>query len=276
VKTASGNIVRIPGLVRVERDKAPNVVKRYNRQPSLQVSGNVVPGFSTGEGIALVNQAVRKFLPADGTVTVRATGRSRNQQEDFRRLLGALAVAVVLVYMVMVIQFESFLHPFTVMFSLPLLTPGAFGLLFLAGNNLDMMSFMGIILLVGIVVNNAILLVDFINQQRAKGVEKVQAVINAGPLRLRAILMTAISTMAGSLPVALKLSEGAEFRQPMAVAVVGGMFTSTFLTLLVIPVVYLVLDDGMERAQVLMRWFRAKRARHGLAEVLQKLVPGRK
>jgi HAE1 family hydrophobic/amphiphilic exporter-1 len=276
VKTASGNIVRIPGLVRVERDKAPNVVKRYNRQPSLQVSGNVVPGFSTGEGIALVNQAVRKFLPADGTVTVRATGRSRNQQEDFRRLLGALAVAVVLVYMVMVIQFESFLHPFTVMFSLPLLTPGAFGLLFLAGNNLDMMSFMGIILLVGIVVNNAILLVDFINQQRAKGVEKVQAVINAGPLRLRAILMTAVSTMAGSIPVALKLSEGAEFRQPMAVAVVGGMFTSTFLTLLVIPVAYLVLDDAVERSQILMRWFRAARSRNGLVETLQKLIPGGK
>ena len=125
-------------------------------------------------------------------------------------------------------------------------------------------------------MNNAILLVDFINQQRAKGMDKIQAVINAGPLRLRAILMTAISTMAGSLPVALKLSEGAEFRQPMAVAVVGGMFTSTFLTLLVIPVVYLVLDDGMERAQVLMRWFRAKRARHGLVEVLQRLLPGRK
>ncbi len=162
------------------------------------------------------------------------------------------------------------------MFSLPLLTPGAFGLLFLAGNNLDLMSFMGLILLVGIVVNNAIILVDFINQQRARGVEKVRAVLNAGPLRLRAILMTAASTMVGSIPVALKLSEGAEFRQPMAVAVIGGLFTSTVLTLLVIPVIYLVLDDAKERVQVIMRWLRAKRRRHGLAVALQMLIPGGK
>ncbi len=273
VKTGSGRIVRIPGLAFVERVKAPSVIKRYNRQPALQVSGNVVQGVSTGEGIALVRQTVRKHLPADGSVSVLATGRSRNQEQDFRRLLGALAVAVVLVYTVMVVQFESFLHPFTVMFSLPLLTPGAFGLLFLAGNNLDMMSFMGIILLVGIVVNNAILLVDFVNQQRARGMDKVQAVLNAAPLRLRAILMTAVSTMAGSLPVALKLSEGAEFRQPMAVAVVGGMFTSTFLTLLVIPVVYLVLDDAVETTQRLRRWFRVVRARHGIAGTLRRMMP---
>jgi HAE1 family hydrophobic/amphiphilic exporter-1 len=131
---------------------------------------------------------------------------------------------------------------------------------------------MGIILLVGIVVNNAILLVDFINQQRAMGMDKVQAVISAAPLRLRAILMTAISTMAGSLPVALRLSEGAEFRQPMAVAVVGGMFTSTFLTLLVIPSVYLVLDDAREKSQVFVRWFKTARTRHGLAGALRRLM----
>ncbi len=276
VKNASGRLLRIPGLVTVEKTKAPNVIKRYNRQTSLEISANVAAGFSTGEAMALVRTIVKKHLPADGSIAVRASGRSRNQQDDFRRLFAALGVAIALVYMVMVIQFESYLYPFTVMFSLPLLTPGAFGLLFLAGNNLDMMSFMGLILLVGIVVNNAIILVDFINQQRAKGVEKVQAVINAGPLRLRAILMTAVSTMVGSMPVALKLSEGAEFRQPMAVAVIGGLFTSTVLTLLVIPVVYLVLDDAMEKAQVLMRWFRAGRARHGLAATLQRLIPGGK
>ncbi len=276
VKNGSGRIVRVPGLVQVSETLAPNVVKRYNRQPSLGLSANVVKGFSTGEGMTLVRSTVQKHLPADGSVKVLATGRSKTQEQDFKRLFVALAVAIALVYMVMAIQFESFLHPFTVMFSLPLLTPGAFGLLFLAGNNLDLMSFMGLILLVGIVVNNAIILVDFINQQRAAGVDKVRAVINAGPLRLRAILMTAVSTMVGSLPVALKLSEGAEFRQPMAVAVVGGLFTSTFLTLLVIPVIYLVLDDAKERTTVLLRWLRAKRKRHGLAVALQMLIPGGK
>jgi HAE1 family hydrophobic/amphiphilic exporter-1 len=276
VKNGSGKIVRVPGLVNVTETLAPNVVKRYNRQPSLGLSANVVKGFSTGEAMALVRSTVQKHLPADGSIKVLATGRSKTQEQDFRRLFVALAVAIALVYMVMAIQFESFLHPFTVMFSLPLLTPGAFGLLFLAGNNLDLMSFMGLILLVGIVVNNAIILVDFINQQREAGVDKVQAVLNAGPLRLRAILMTAVSTMVGSLPVALKLSEGAEFRQPMAVAVVGGLFTSTFLTLLVIPVIYLVLDDAKGKAAVLMRWFRSKRKRHGLAVALQMLIPGGK
>jgi HAE1 family hydrophobic/amphiphilic exporter-1 len=276
VKNGSGQVVRVPGLVQVREVLAPNVVKRYNRQPSLGLSANVVKGFSTGEAMTLVRSTVQKHLPADGSVKVLATGRSKTQEQDFRRLFVALAVAIALVYMVMAIQFESFLHPFTVMFSLPLLTPGAFGLLFLAGNNLDLMSFMGLILLVGIVVNNAIILVDFINQQRDRGVEKVQAVLNAGPLRLRAILMTAASTMVGSIPVALKLSEGAEFRQPMAVAVIGGLFTSTVLTLLVIPVIYLVLDDAKERVQVLLRWLRAKRKRHGLAVALQMLIPGGK
>jgi HAE1 family hydrophobic/amphiphilic exporter-1 len=276
VKNGSGQIVRVPGLVKVREVLAPNVVKRYNRQPSLGLSANVVKGFSTGEAMTLIRSTVQKHLPADGSVKVLATGRSKTQEQDFLRLFVALAVAIALVYMVMAIQFESFLHPFTVMFSLPLLTPGAFGLLFLAGNNLDLMSFMGLILLVGIVVNNAIILVDFINQQRDRGVEKVQAVLNAGPLRLRAILMTAASTMVGSIPVALKLSEGAEFRQPMAVAVIGGLFTSTVLTLLVIPVIYLVLDDAKERVQVLLRWLRAKRKRHGLAVALQMLIPGGK
>ena len=147
----------------------------------------------------------------------------------------------------MAVQFESFLHPFTVMFSLPLMTPGAFGMLYLMNCKLDMMSYMGIILLVGIVVNNGIILVDFINQNRAKGMDKVAAVIDAGPRRLRAILITSLSTLIGAIPAALKLSEGSESRQPMSVALFGGLFTSTLLTLLVIPVVYLLFDDLQDR-----------------------------
>ena len=254
VRNGAGQIVRVPGLVSVREVRAPNVVKRYARQSSLEISANVGPGFSSGEGMVLVEQTLRRHIPKDGDIRIQATGRSKTQREDFGRLITALLVAIALVYLVMAIQFESFLHPFTVMFSLPLLTPGAFGLLFLAGNNLDMMSFMGIILLVGIVVNNGIILVDFINQERARGTNKVAAALAAGPLRLRPILMTAVSTMVGSLPVALKLGEGAEMRQPMAVAVVGGLVTSTLLTLFVVPVVYLVLDDARDRARALLRW----------------------
>ena len=181
-------------------------------------------------------------------------------RKDFQRLFQALVIAIALVYMVMAVQFESFLHPFTVMFSLPLLTPGAFGLLLLSGQELNIMSYIGIILLVGIVVNNGIILVDFIIQERARGTEKTVAVIKAGPLRLRAILITALSTMIGSIPVALGISEGAELRQPMAIAVVGGLFTSTMLTLLVIPVVYLILDDARDALARAFRRIRGTKA----------------
>ena len=136
------------------------------------------------------------------------------------------------------------------------------------------MSFMGIILLVGVVVNNAILLVDFINQLRAKGMEKVEAVLKAGPLRLRAILMTTISTMFGSLPVALALSEGGEIRQPMSVAVIGGLFTSTMLTLIVIPVVYLLLDDIKDKAKAGINRYRAYRRLNKSAQS-KSLTPNR-
>ena len=178
----------------------------------------------------------------------------------FFPLYTVLVIAIALVYLVMAIQFESFLHPFTVMFSLPLLTPGAFGLLLLSGQELNIMSYIGIILLVGIVVNNGIILVDFIIQERARGTEKTVAVIKAGPLRLRAILITALSTMIGSLPVALGISEGAELRQPMAIAVVGGLFTSTMLTLFVIPVVYLILDDAKDAMARAYGWIRGTKA----------------
>ncbi|MCX7828853.1 MAG: efflux RND transporter permease subunit [Thermanaerothrix sp.] len=249
----NGGTVRIPGLVKVQKVLSPNVINRYSRRTSLEISVNAAPGVSTGEVMTLMEQAFRSSARESEGVQIMPTGRSKTQREDFQRLFVALGIAIALVYVVMAIQFESFLHPFTVMFSLPLLTPGAFGMLALMGNELDMMSFMGIILLVGIVVNNGIILVDFINQEREKGFPKVAAVLTSGPLRLRPILMTALSTLVGSIPTAFKLSEGAGFRQPMAVAVVGGLFTSTLLTLFVVPVVYLALDDVKDRLRALKR-----------------------
>ena len=178
-------------------------------------------------------------------------------KESFGYILTGIVFAIILVYMVMAVQFESFLHPFTVMFSLPLMTSGAFGLLYLMKLRLSVMSLMGIILLIGIVVNNAIMLVDFTNQERAKGADKVTAILTAGPLRLRAILMTTCSTMIGTTPVALGLSQGGEVRQPMSVAVIGGLFTSTLLTLIVIPVVYLIMDDIADAVRGRYRRFKA-------------------
>jgi HAE1 family hydrophobic/amphiphilic exporter-1 len=146
-------------------------------------------------------------------------------------------------------------------------------MLYLAGLRISVMSFMGIILLVGVVVNNAILLVDFINQQRAGGMKKVEAVVTSGPLRLRAILMTTVSTMMGNLPVALALSEGGEVRQPMSVAVTGGLFTSTMLTLFVIPVVYLVFDDVKDWVAGRIHRYKAYRRLRGQYAAKTRLTP---
>jgi HAE1 family hydrophobic/amphiphilic exporter-1 len=256
VRTEGGRVIRAEGLVESTIGDSPNVIKRYNRQRSIQIGANV-EGISPGEGIAIMGEMFRKYAPQDGTYSMTPSGDSENMRESFESLAVALVFAILLVYIVMAIQFESFLHPFTVMFSLPLMTAGSFGLLFAMGLRVSVMSFMGIILLVGVVVNNAILLVDFINQLRAGGMKKVEAVIHAGPLRLRAILMTSISTIMGNLPVALALSEGGETRQPMSVSVIGGLFTSTMLTLIVIPVLYLVFDDAKDWAARRILKFRA-------------------
>ncbi|MDO4988700.1 MAG: efflux RND transporter permease subunit [Synergistes sp.] len=256
IRTKTGEIIPAEDLVKVSIGMAPNVITRYDRQRSLKIGANV-EGISPGEGIAIMESVFKKYAPQDGTYSMVPTGDSESMKESFGYMMTALIFAIVLVYIVMAIQFESFVHPLTVMFSLPLMTAGSFGLLALTGLRISVMSFMGIILLVGVVVNNAILLVDFINQLRNAGDDKVTAVIKAGPLRLRAILMTTTSTLIGSLPVALALSQGGETRQPMSVAVIGGLFTSTLLTLLVIPVVYLILDDIIDKLRLKVRRFRA-------------------
>jgi HAE1 family hydrophobic/amphiphilic exporter-1 len=173
-------------------------------------------------------------------------GKTQVFRESFQYLFQALLIAVLVIYMILCIQFESFVHPFTMMLALPLCMVGVFGALLLTGKTLNIFSFIGIIMLMGIVTKNGILLVDFANQQRRKGLNKVQAMLTAGPIRLRPILMTASAVIIGVVPVALALSEGGETRAPMAIAVIGGMISSTLLTLLVVPVVYLMLDDAKE------------------------------
>ena len=163
--------------------------------------------------------------------------------ETFANIVFCLFLAVVLTYMVLAAQFESFLHPFTIMLSLPLSIGGAFGGLWLTGRTLNIFSMIGMVMLMGLVTKNAILLVDYTNLLRREGMDNDEALLRAGPVRLRPILMTAMSTIAGMLPVAAGLGDGAESRAPMGACVVGGMITSTMLTLVVIPVVYSLVDD---------------------------------
>ncbi len=164
----------------------------------------------------------------------------------------ALMLAVVLVYMILAAQFDSVIHPFTIMLSLPFAVVGAFGGLFLAGMTLNIFSAIGFIMLMGLVTKNAILLVDFTNQLKHKGLSTYDALMQAGPIRLRPILMTTFAMIFGMFPVALALGEGGETRAPMAVAVIGGLITSTLLTLLVVPVFYTIADSFVGSRPV--RW----------------------
>jgi len=157
------------------------------------------------------------------------------------------------IYMLLAAQFESFVHPFTILISLPLALFGAFGALVITGKTLNLFSLMGLVMLVGLVTKNAILLVDYTNILRQRGLSRDEAILEAGPVRLRPVLMTALSTFFGMLPIALELCEGGEVRSPMAIAVGSGMITSTFLTLLLIPVIYSLLDDLTVKVKAVFR-----------------------
>ncbi len=248
-RSSSGKLIKAANLVTYKVGEGPSSVNRYDRIHAVNLYANVTNGLTSGEGLQIVGEEVHKYLPKNGEYTTSLGGSSQNQQESFGYMLQALEISILVIYMVLAIQFESFIHPFTIMISLPLTMIGVFGGLFISGTTLNIFSFIGVIMLVGLVVKNAILLVDVANHQRTQGKDKVEAMIIAGRLRLRPILMTAFAVIFALIPVALALSEGGESRQPLGVAVVGGMITSTFLTLLVIPVIYLMLDDVSE-------WFR--------------------
>ena len=189
-------------------------------------------------------------MPSGITATV--SGQSEEMLESFTSMQFALALAIFLVYLVMASQFESLVHPFVILFTIPLALVGAVLALFVTGTTINIVAFIGVIMLAGIVVNNAIVLVDLINQLRAQGKDRGDAIMEAGIARLRPILMTSLTTALGLLPMALGFGEGSEVRTPMAITVIGGLLVSTLLTLLVIPVVYSLLDRRRQPATVAM------------------------
>lgn len=245
VRNRAGQIIKAENLFNYEIEEGPNVINRYNRGRAVTFYANL-QGISQGVAMQKLEEIVQKHLPKNSGWSAVQSGMTKTKVETFGYLFQALLVAILVIYMVLAIQFESFIHPFTVMFSLPLTTVGVFGALLITGMTLNIFSMIGVIMLVGIVTRNSIMLVDFANQARNRGMDKVSAMLSAGPIRLRPILMTAIAMIIGVLPVALGRSEGGEMRAPMAVAVIGGMISSTFLTLLVIPAIYLLLDDAIE------------------------------
>ncbi|MCA9639505.1 MAG: efflux RND transporter permease subunit [Polyangiaceae bacterium] len=239
VRSTTGQLVDLSNLVKSERALGPTKIEREARQRQVIVSASL-EGLAQGEATKIVNEKADAILPA--TVHGAMTGNSQMMVESFGYMLEALAIAVILVYMILAAQFDSFIHPITIMVSLPLSVIGAFGGLFISGMTLSIFAMIGVIMLMGLVTKNAILVVDFTEQLRKEGKPMREALIEAGVLRLRPILMTGFAMVFGMLPVALALGEGGEARAPMAVCVIGGLITSTVLTLVVVPVIYTIME----------------------------------
>src|SRR5690606_25498280 len=220
----------------VETGIGPAEIRRVAQERVAIVSANVNYG-DLGSAVEAVNAILSGIAIPDG-VAPRVTGQSEDMELAFQSMQFALVLAIFLVYLVMASQFESLLHPFVILFSIPLGLTGAVLALFLTGTTISVVVFIGLIMLAGIVVNNAIVLIDRINQLRAEGMAKIEAVVEAGHTRLRPILMTTLTTVLGLLPMAIGLGEGSEIRTPMAITVIGGLAFSTVLTLIVIPIMY--------------------------------------
>jgi multidrug efflux pump subunit AcrB len=212
----------------------------------MHITANVAPDSDLGTASEAVQKVVDEMPPPEG-FTATLGGQTAEQQKAFNGLKFAAVMALLLVYMVMASQFKSLVDPLVVMFSVPLGVSGVFIMLYLTGTKLSVNSFMGIIMMVGIVVSNGVLLVDFANVLRRRGKELREATIEAGRTRLRPILMTTIATITGLTPMALGIGEGSETNLPLARAVIGGLLVSTFFTLFLVPALYAALDRFAKR-----------------------------
>jgi multidrug efflux pump len=256
LRGGDGGLVQLSNLVRVDEGVGPSQINHYDRRRSVILDANLA-GIPLGEGLARVRALAAEVLPEGFTTAV--AGESQDFEESAASLLFSLVMAVVAIYLVLAGQFESFLHPLTIMLALPLALFGAIVSLAAFGMTLNIYSFIGIIMLMGLVTKNSILLVDYTNTLRGRGVAREEAVVRGAVVRLRPILMTSIAVVFGVLPIALALGAGAESRRPLGVAVVGGMIASTALTLFVVPVFYTLFENGLE-------WLRAKTGRERTPE----------
>jgi HAE1 family hydrophobic/amphiphilic exporter-1 len=236
-----GALIPLSQLASVERGSAPSKIRHRDLMREIRISANTQER-SLGDVVNDIRPRLEALDLPSGYNT-GFTGQFEDMMESFGYMTSALALAVVLIYAILASQFRSFLQPFAIMLSLPLSLVGVAGMLYLAKDTLNMMAMIGLILLMGLVTKNAILLVDFANVQRRDGVPRREALIAAARVRLRPILMTTLAMIFGMLPLAFEWGAGAEFRAPMARAVIGGLITSTLLTLVVVPVVYTFLDD---------------------------------
>jgi len=235
-------LVPVSHVAQLEKTSAIGRYNRYDRMNEVRVNSNVATGAFAGTIVNQIFEEAQKIDMPPG-YQLGISGEGEIMAESNVHIMVALFLAIIFIYLLLASQFESFFDPFSIMFSLPLSLVGAIAALVIFSDSLSIISQIGIILLMGLVTKNAILLVDFVKQNRYKGKSRKEAILIAGPVRLRPILMTTFATIFGVLPLALGIGPGAEMRAPMARAVIGGMTSSTLLTLVVVPVVYTIIDD---------------------------------
>ena len=235
-----GGLVQLANVVRVEETLAPKELNHYNRVRSATITANLVPGVSLGQALDDLDRISAEKLPSG--MKRDYAGQSLEFKSSTSSLYFMFLLAIIFIYLVLAAQFESFIHPLTILLSVPLAVFGALLALLIFGQSLNIYSQIGLIMLIGLVTKNAILIVEFSNQLRGQGKSATDAVIEAATIRLRPILMTSLATIFGVLPIAIGLGAGAESRRPLGLAVVGGMFFSTFLTLVLVPVLYAILS----------------------------------
>jgi multidrug efflux pump len=240
VRGRDGMLVPLDAVASVTERIGPRQLNHYDRVRSFTLSASLAPGFTLGQAIDSLNAAAAATLPAGSTTEL--SGESREFRDSGGALYFAFMLSLIFVFMVLAAQYESLLHPFTVLLAVPLAVTGALVALWVARSTLNVYSQVGMILLIGLVSKNSILLVTYANDLRARGQDALSAMREAGRIRLRPILMTSVATIFGVLPIALGLGAGASSRRPLGYAIIGGMTVSTVITLFLVPAVFVVFE----------------------------------
>lgn len=265
-------IIPVSDVADISLGSGPSKINRFDRQREIRVDANT-SGRTLGEVLADIQKRTNAITVLPG-YSIGVTGSGEQQSEAFGNILLSLGLAVIFVYIVLAAQFESFTYPFSIMLALPMSLIGAVVALLIFRSSISVISLIGIIMLMGLVTKNGILLVDYANVLRDRGMERTRALVQAGATRLRPILMTTFAMIFGMMPVAFAVSEGSEFRSPMGQAVIGGLITSTLLTLFVVPVVYSIIDDFSIRKAfaVVARLVTARSRKAGEPEIRPGVV----
>ncbi|RKY89564.1 AcrB/AcrD/AcrF family protein [candidate division KSB1 bacterium] len=241
IETPDGAILKLRNIADIRIVQGPKEIYRNEQERTGKVFAELSPGFKYSRVVQRVKDNIEK-IPVLKDYKISFGGKEKERRESFKSLQFALILSIIIVYMVLASLFESFLHPFTIIFSLPMAGIGAVFIFFIVGMPFSLMAYIGIIMLAGIAVNDAIIFVDYINILRKRGVGKREAILRAGQDRIRPILMTSLTTILALLPLSFGIGEGASLRTPLALAVIGGLITSTLMTLIVIPVIYSQID----------------------------------